>query len=112
VIGGYTEPQGSRTGFGLLVGYYNGAGELVYAGKVGTGFNEQMLRDLLKRMQALAANERPFSTPTEHDRRSHWIEPKLIAEVTFSEWTPGGHIRHPSFKGLRTDKAARASRVS
>ncbi|MBT2321268.1 non-homologous end-joining DNA ligase [Variovorax paradoxus] len=109
VIGGYTDPQGSRTGFGgLLVGYYDEAGELIYAGKVGTGFNEQMLRDLLSRMQALATDRRPFKDPTENDRRSHWVEPKLVAEVVFTEWTPDGRIRHPSFKGLRTDKMAEA----
>ena len=109
VIGGYTDPQGARTGFGgLLVGYYDQAGDLIYAGKVGTGFNEQMLRDLFKRMQALAIDRRPFKDATEHDQRSHWVEPKLVAEVVFTEWTPDGHIRHPSFKGLRTDKPAKA----
>lgn len=109
MIGGYTEPQGSCTGFGgLLVGYYDERGELVYAGKVGTGFNEQMLGDLLKRMQALAIPTRPFKDPTENDRRAHWVEPRLVAEVVFTEWTPDGRIRHPSFKGLRTDKPAKA----
>ena len=59
-------------------------------------------------MQALATTTRPFKNATEHDRRSHWVEPKLVCEVVFTEWTPDGHIRHPSFKGLRTDKPARA----
>ena len=106
VIGGYTDPQGSRVGFGgLLVGYYQ-AGELVYAGKVGTGFDDRALRDLGQRMQALATPKRPFKNATEHDRRSHWVEPKLVCEVVFTEWTPDGRIRHPSFKGLRMDKPA------
>lgn len=109
VIGGYTDPQGSRTGFGgLLVGVHNAKGELVYAGKVGTGFNEKLLQDLLQRMQKLASDERPFKDRTENDRRAHWVDPVLVAEVTFSEWTSGGHIRHPSFKSLRTDKPAKA----
>ncbi|WP_239143006.1 non-homologous end-joining DNA ligase [Variovorax sp. WS11] len=111
VIGGYTDPQGSRTGFGgLLVGYYDDAGALIYAGKVGTGFNEQMLRDLVKRMQALGTDKRPFKDKTENDRRAHWVEPKLVAEVVFTEWTADGYIRHPSFKGLRTDKPPRSIR--
>ena len=92
----------------MLVGYCDERGAQVYAGKVGTGFNERMLGDLLKRMQALATRKRPFKDPTENDRRAHWVEPKLVAEVVFTEWTPDGRIRHPSFKGLRTDKPAKA----
>jgi len=109
VIGGYTDPKGSRVGFGsLLVGVHDDAGDLVYAGGVGTGFNDRSLADLLARMQKLAIDERPFRNRTENDRRAHWIKPVLLAEVTFSEWTSDGHIRHGVFHALRSDKPARA----
>jgi ATP-dependent DNA ligase len=84
------------------------AGDLIYAGKVETAFNDQVLRDLFKRMQPLTTTKRPFKNATEHDRRSHWVEPKLVCEVVFTEWPPDGSIQHPSFKGLRTHKPAKA----
>jgi ATP-dependent DNA ligase len=106
VIGGYTDPQGSRIGFGaLLLGYYDSGGKLRYAGKVGTGFNRHTLISL---HSALAADERP-QPPFEPARglpRSgvHWVEPRLVAQVGFTEWTVDGQLRHPRFKGLRRDK--------
>ena len=105
VIGGFTDPAGTRTGFGaLLVGVHEG-GRLRYVGKVGTGFNEKLLRQLGERLRRMEIETPPF---TEHlaraPKRSHWVKPELVAEVAFSEWTRGGDIRHPSFKGLREDK--------
>ncbi|MBJ2154259.1 DNA ligase D [Variovorax sp. IB41] len=109
VIGGYTDPKGSRVGFGsLLMGVHDEAGDLIYAGGVGSGFNDRLLADLLARMQKLAIDERPFKNRTENDRRAHWIKPVLLAEVTFSEWTSDGHIRHGVFHALRSDKPAKA----
>ncbi|HYA52051.1 MAG TPA: non-homologous end-joining DNA ligase [Streptosporangiaceae bacterium] len=110
VIGGFTDPQGSRTGFGaLLLGYYDPAGRLVYAGKVGTGFTNQMLRSLHDRLAAL---ERPTSAfdagPLPRPGPGvHWVEPRLVGEVGFSEWTDAGELRHPRFQGLRDDKDPR-----
>ncbi len=106
VIGGYTDPRGSRTGFGaLLLGYYDSDGKLKYAGKVGTGFDRRTLTSL---HAALAADERP-EPPFEPVRglpRSgvHWVEPGLVAQVGFTEWTADGQLRHPRFQGLRRDK--------
>ena len=106
VIGGYTDPRGSRTGFGaLLLGYYDSDGKLRYAGKVGTGFDRRTLTSL---HAALAADERP-EPPFEPVRglpRSgvHWVEPRLVAQVGFTEWTADGQLRHPRFQGLRRDK--------
>jgi bifunctional non-homologous end joining protein LigD len=106
VIGGYTDPQRSRVGFGaLLLGYYDDDGKLRYAGKVGTGFT----RDTLTSLQAtLAADERPgpaFAPVRGLPKaKVHWVEPKLVAQVGFSEWTPDGELRHPRFQGLRRDK--------
>ena len=106
VIGGYTDPQRSRVGFGaLLLGYYDGDGQLHYAGKVGTGFDRGTLISL---HATLAADERP-APPFEPVRglpRSgvHWVEPKLVAQVGFSEWTADGELRHPRYQGLRRDK--------
>jgi len=110
VIGGYTDPQGSRSGFGaLLLGVYDATGELRYAGKVGTGFNAATLATLHKRMRKLATDRSPFVDPPAgaEGRRAHWIRPELVAEVAFTEWTRDNTLRHPSFQGLREDKKAR-----
>jgi bifunctional non-homologous end joining protein LigD len=109
VIGGYTDPKGSRVGIGsLLLGVHDEKGELIYAGKVGTGFNDRMLVDMLQRLKPLRVDKRPFKDPTENDRLAHWVKPVLLAEVTFSEWTKDGHVRHPVFHSLRSDKPAKA----
>ncbi|MDQ3957766.1 MAG: non-homologous end-joining DNA ligase [Actinomycetota bacterium] len=106
VIGGYTEPQGSRTDFGaLLVGYYDGP-ELRYAGKVGTGFTAQTLRDLRRKMVPLERETPPFAGAPPVRKGAHWLTPKLVARIGFSEWTTDGKLRHPRFLGLRTDKRA------
>jgi bifunctional non-homologous end joining protein LigD len=103
VIGGYTEPRGTRTGFGaLLLGYYEGM-RLRYAGKVGTGFKESTLEDLSRRLSALES-ERPFFYDELDEKGVHWVKPELVAQVGFTEWTPDGRLRHPRFMGLRTDK--------
>ena len=108
VIGGYTDPQGSRKGFGsLLLGFYDEDGKLHYAGNVGTGFNEDTLRDLIARLEALAADRSPFAPSKEIDKRAHWVKPALVAEVSFGEWTRAGSIRHSVFQGLRADKKPR-----
>jgi len=109
VIGGYTDPQGSRTGFGaLLLGVHEGDA-LRYCGKVGTGFNDTMLEKLSARLAKVATDKPPFANPPAgaEGRRAHWVKPELVAEVSFSEWTRDGTLRHPSFEGLREDKPAR-----
>ncbi len=109
VIGGFTEPQGSRAGLGaLLVGYFE-AGELRFAGKVGTGFTNQSATQLRRQLEAIEESSCPF-TPRPAGalaRVAHWVKPKLVAEIAFSEWTDDGKIRHPSFQGLRADKRAK-----
>ncbi|HEV8530620.1 MAG TPA: DNA ligase D [Methylomirabilota bacterium] len=106
VIGGYTDPEGSRIGIGaLLVGVYED-GRLVYAGKVGTGFDQKTLRALKKRLAPLEQKACPFATNPTGVGRPHWVKPELVAEVSFSEWTADGKMRHPSFQGLREDKPA------
>ncbi|MFN2587063.1 MAG: non-homologous end-joining DNA ligase [Actinomycetota bacterium] len=108
VVGGYTEPQGARSHFGaLLVGYYDGAGDLVYAGKVGTGFTQATLADLHARMRALEQDDSPFAGRPPVRKGAHWLKPRLVAQLAFSEWTSDGKLRHPRFLGLRTDKKAR-----
>lgn len=103
VIGGYTEPKGSRTGFGsLLLGYYDGD-TLVYSGKVGTGFNEDLLKDLYHILKKLERKTSPFDVKPK-EPKVHWIEPKLVAQIKYSEWTETGSLRHPVFIALRTDK--------
>ncbi|HJT21599.1 MAG TPA: DNA ligase D, partial [Nitrospira sp.] len=109
VIGGFTEPGGARQGFGaLLVGYYDGD-RLKYAGKVGTGFSEAVLRRLHRTLSSLERPRPPFADPpTGSDARgAHWVDPQLVAEVRFAEWTDEGILRQPSFQGLRTDKQAK-----
>ncbi|WP_218508578.1 DNA ligase D [Variovorax sp. dw_308] len=109
VIAGYTDPQGTRSGFGsLLLAVHDEHGKLNYAGNVGTGFDEKTLLGLKKRLDALAARKSPLSGPTELDRTAHWVEPSLLAEVSFGEWTRTGRIRHAVFHGLRADKPAKA----
>ena len=109
VIGGYTDPQGSRIGFGaLLLGYYDNKGNLHYAGKVGTGFDDALLVSLGKKLKNLEIKQCPFVLH-ENIKESavHWIKPELVAEIGFTEWTKDNKLRHPRFQGLRSDKAAR-----
>jgi DNA ligase D-like protein (predicted ligase) len=107
VIGGFTAPKGSRIEFGaLLVGYFDRDGALRYAGKVGTGFDRPLLRSLGERLRALARERSPF-TDAVRERGVTWVEPQLVAQIGFSEWTRDGRLRHPRFEGLRDDKAAR-----
>jgi bifunctional non-homologous end joining protein LigD len=106
VIGGYTAPQGSRTDFGaLLVGYFE-EGRLRYAGKVGTGFDQATLRDLGARLRKLERDDSPFVEVHPIPRGTHWVEPELVGQIAFTEWTRDARLRHPRFLGLRTDKAA------
>jgi bifunctional non-homologous end joining protein LigD len=109
VIGGYTDPQGARSGFGaLLLGVYDGK-DLRYCGKVGTGFNDALLTSLTAALRKRAVDATPFANPPTgaEGRRAHWVKPELVGEVTFTEWTRDGTLRHPSFQGLREDKSAR-----
>jgi bifunctional non-homologous end joining protein LigD len=108
VIGGYTEPRGSRVEFGaLLLGYYRD-GRFEYAGKVGTGFDTEMLHTLGAQMRELQSNEPPFANPgTIKERGVTWVQPELVAQIGFTEWTRDGRLRHPRFLGLRDDKAAK-----
>ncbi len=113
LIGGYTDPQGSRTHFGaLLLGYYDEQGRLVYAGKVGTGFSEATLARLGGALREIERDDPPFDRmllprpsnggPPRHG--VHWVEPTLVAQVGFTEWTTAGQLRHPRYQGLRDDK--------
>ena len=103
VIGGYTDPKGSRIGFGaLLVGYYEG-GRLRYAGKVGTGYDDATLREFSARLRRLERERSPFADAI-RERGAHWTAPRLVAEVGFTEWTSDRKLRHPRFVGLRMDK--------
>jgi DNA ligase D-like protein (predicted ligase) len=105
VIGGYTDPKGSRTGFGaLLIGYYDGDGKLAYAGKVGTGFDDALLASLARTLSSLERPQAGFDRGNLPRSGVHWVEPKLVAQVAFSEWTTAGQLRHPRFQGLRRDK--------
>ena len=112
VIGGFSERGGTRSspgfGFGaLLIGYYEG-GKLKYAGKVGTGYNEFTLKTLGEKLRAMERKKAPFAPhPELKEKNVHWVEPGMVCEVEFSEWTKGGLLRHPRFKGIRTDKAPR-----
>ena len=107
VIGGFTAPKGSRTEFGaLLLGYHDGDA-FRYAGKVGTGFDHETLRELGARMRAIARDDPPFTDAADiRERGITWVRPELVAQVAFTEWTRAGRLRHPRFLGLRDDKAA------
>lgn len=108
VIGGYTPPKGSRAELGaLLLGYHDGDGRLLYAGKVGTGFDHATLRDLGEQLRALRCDNPPFADAEAiKERGATWAEPRLVAQVGFTEWTRHGRLRHPRFLGLRFDKPA------
>ncbi len=108
VVGGFTDPSGARRGFGaLLLGTHGPEGKLRYVSRVGTGFNERMLRELSRRLAALKVAVPPFELGLERaPKGAHWVRPELVAEVAFTEWTADGGIRHPSFRGLREDKSA------
>jgi bifunctional non-homologous end joining protein LigD len=106
VVGGFTDPSGSRTGFGaLLVGHYQGE-RFRYAGKVGTGYDDRTLRALRGRLDELGQDSSPFADPV-REPGVHWVRPELVAEIGFSEWTGDGKLRHPRYQGLREDKAPR-----
>lgn len=110
VIGGYSEPSGSRAAFGaLLLGVYDGKGKLQYAGRVGTGFDAPLLRSVKKELDAHETRRMPFaSAPRERSRTPvHWVEPVLVCECNFAEWTSDGIVRQASFVSLRDDKPAR-----
>jgi bifunctional non-homologous end joining protein LigD len=120
VIGGYTEPEGTRKHFGaLLVGYYEGK-EFRFAGKVGTGFNGASLKALYQQMRKLSQTACPFTNLPERKQGRwqqnitpremslcHWVKPQLVCQVRYTEWTNEGKLRHPVFAGLREDKPAR-----
>jgi len=107
VVGGFTDPLGTRVGLGaLLVGYFE-RGDLVFAGRVGTGFDRKLLRELRARLDALEITEPPFTRAVGLPRlRAHWVRPEIVVQVAFIEWTVHGKLRHSRLLGIRSDKAA------
>jgi ATP-dependent DNA ligase len=104
VIGGYSDPEGTRDQFGsLLLGYYQGP-QLHFAGKVGTGFGHDILLSMGKKLRSLEIDRSPFYAVDIPQRGLHWVKPELVAQVGYSEWTEEGKLRHPRFIGLRQDK--------
>ncbi|MGH7637298.1 MAG: DNA ligase D [Gemmatimonadaceae bacterium] len=111
VVGGWTEPRNSRKHFGaLLLGYYDDAGNLVYAGHTGTGFSDKVLDDVSRKLRAIERKQSPFRVAPTTNERAHWTAPRYVAEIRFNEWTSSGLMRQPVFLGLRDDKDARAVR--
>jgi bifunctional non-homologous end joining protein LigD len=108
VIGGFTDPRGARIGLGaLLVGYFDD-NSLVFAGKVGTGFDRKLLTELRARLDTLEIAETPFNRAVGLPRSgAHWVKPEIVVQVGFIEWTAHGKLRHPRLVGIREDKAAR-----
>ena len=111
VVGGYTEPEGSRAHFGSLVlGLYDGKGRLIHVGQVGSGFDQKLLASIWKTLQKLETKKSPFFGEVEALRKTLWVKPELVAEVEYSEWTGGTNegagpkLRAPVFLGLRDDK--------
>jgi DNA ligase D-like protein (predicted ligase) len=106
VIGGYTDPKGTRRGFGaLLLGYYDD-GRLRYAGRVGTGFDDKFLREFGARLKKIRRKSSPYDDSVPQTAGVNWVRPEYVGEVAFTEWTDEGRLRHPSFVGLRRDKRA------
>ena len=108
VVGGFTDPQGARVGLGaLLVGYYEGD-DLVFAGKVGTGFDSKLLLELRARLDGLEIPKTPFTKAVGLPRLgAHWVRPEIVVQVGFIEWTGNDKLRHPRLLGVRFDKTAR-----
>jgi bifunctional non-homologous end joining protein LigD len=108
VVGGFTDPQGSRVGLGaLLVGYYDHE-DFVFAGKIGTGFDTKLLLDLRSRLDKLEIPTSPFTKAKGLPRiRAHWVLPEIVVQVSFIEWTVHGKLRHPRLRGVRYDKSPR-----
>jgi len=113
VIGGYTDPRGSRQHFGSIVlGLYDSKGRLVHVGQAGTGFNESSQADMWRRLQKIETSGNPFAKRVEASRRVHYVKPELVAQIKFTEWTHEGQsggvkMRAPVFQGLRSDKKPR-----
>lgn len=106
VVGGFTDPQGGRVGFGaLLVGHFDGR-DFVFAGKVGTGFDTALLRALHARLLRLEQPTSPFTRGGTPRTGVHWVTPEIVVQLAFTEWTEGGKLRHPRLLGLREDKRA------
>jgi bifunctional non-homologous end joining protein LigD len=109
VVGGFTDPQGARVGLGaLLVGYYGEDGDFVYAGRVGTGagFTTKGLLELRTQLDALEIASCPFTAGVGLPRVAHWVQPSVVVQVAFIEWTGHGKMQHPRLLGVRTDKQA------
>lgn len=107
VIGGFTEPKGARKKFGaLLIGVYK-KGKLQYAGHVGGGFDQKLLIDIYADLKKVVSPNCPFTSTPKTNTPATWVKPKLVCEVEFTEWTTDGKLRHPIFKGMRYDKAAK-----
>ena len=106
VVGGYTEPRNSRQHLGaILLGYYDGAGQLVYAGHTGGGFSRATLTDMYRRLKTLERKSCPFVKQPRTNERAHWVRPRVVVEVKFNEWTAEGKLRQPIFVGVRDDKS-------
>ncbi|MWJ27470.1 DNA ligase D [Halomonas sp. ZH2S] len=113
VVGGYTEPQGSRSGFGsLLMGAFDNDDRLEYAGRVGTGFSSLQLESLSATLQKLETSRSPFNAPVPDERSVHWVRPELVIDVEFTQRTRDGRLRHPSFRGLREDRNPKEIRMN
>ncbi len=103
VIGGYTQPKGTRTYFGaLLIGVYKNS-DFIYVGHVGSGFSDATLKKLHKKMASLEQPKAPFKDIPKTNEKAHWLKPQLVAQIKFSEWTKAGVMRQPVFQGLRND---------
>ena len=107
VIVGYTAPRRSRKYFGALVLAVRTGSNWRYVGHAGTGFDKELLRSLYEKMQPLKTQAKPFNVQVKDEAQTTWLQPRLVGEVKFTEWTTGGEMRHPVFLGLRSVKKAR-----